>query len=112
MWKELRFHNELLANKLREGSEEDAAAVWRNHVLTNSQQGFMAGYESRRQEAEMEARLRSNPFDAEANKFFGDRIEKVRQEATVLAPPRQSKEGANVVSFIHKSHRCDSGQHR
>jgi hypothetical protein len=75
VWKELNYHNSDLAAKLSPDADRDSAVeTMRRHLLDSSQQTFMGNYELRRTEAEMEARLASNPYDLEANKYFGDKI--------------------------------------
>ena len=71
--KELNYHNSDLAAKLSPDADE-AVETMRRHLLDSSQQTFMGNYELRRTEAEMEARLARNPYDPEANKYFGDKI--------------------------------------
>ncbi|GMI41579.1 hypothetical protein TrCOL_g11878 [Triparma columacea] len=73
--KELRFHHPLLANELSSASNEKAAALlWQSYLVKSSISGATRVTESRSKEAQMEARLRANPMDEEANAYFGDKI--------------------------------------
>ena len=60
--------------------------LWQSHSVKSSISSAFKVTTARNKEAEMEARLRANPMDAEANKYFGDKIrlkqvnEQVRQE--------------------------------
>jgi len=73
--KELRFHNPILANKLSTApTTKTAAMLWQSHSVKSSISSAFKVTTARNKEAEMEARLRANPMDAEANKYFGDKI--------------------------------------
>ena len=75
VWKELNYHDSVLAVKLAPGADLlSAIATVREHIMTNSQRSFMGSYEARRIEAHMEARLAQNPYDVEANTYFGNKI--------------------------------------
>mmetsp|Transcript_12376 Transcript_12376/g.14929 ORF Transcript_12376/g.14929 Transcript_12376/m.14929 type:complete len:229 (-) Transcript_12376:7-693(-) len=74
VWKELNHHNPKLAATLRDGEEEVAITTLRNHILTGGTNSFMGGYEQKRKDSEMEARLAQNPYDEEANAYFGEKI--------------------------------------
>ena len=75
VWKELNYHNAELATKLGPDVDMDTAiATMRKHIMSNSQQSFLGNYEKRRTEQEMETRLAKNPYDVEANNYFGEKI--------------------------------------
>ncbi len=81
--KELNHHNTALARKLTSLSHDipKATEVWREHVLTSSIKGAYRNNTKQRIEGEMEARLRRNPMDEEANKYFGEKIRKQNVDA-------------------------------
>jgi hypothetical protein len=61
IWKELNYHNPKLAATLRDSDEATAITTMRNHLLQGGARSFMGGYELKRKDAEMEARLAQNP---------------------------------------------------
>lgn len=73
--KELNYHDPKLAAMIRDAPFEEAVQGMRNNILKNSSNNFMGKFESRREEAEMEKRLHLNPYDKEANDYFGKKIE-------------------------------------
>jgi hypothetical protein len=61
VWKELNHHNPKLAAALRDSDVTEAVKTMRNHILTGGARSFMGGYEQKRRDQEMEARLAMNP---------------------------------------------------
>ena len=73
--KEMRFHNPPLAAKLSESANlEEAKLVWQAHVVKSSISEAHSKTSEKAKEMQMERRLMQNPMDAEANKYFGEKI--------------------------------------
>jgi hypothetical protein len=80
LMKELNYHSPVLANKLKAAhaskSPLDAAMIWREQMQKSAMNSTLSKTLVKQKEHEMESRLRVNPMDEEANKYFGDQIRK------------------------------------
>ena len=76
LMKELNYHNPALCRRLRPtyGNAPKMAEACRQTTMGSTMSRFLRGNEERTKEAEMRARLSSDPTDALANGFFGERI--------------------------------------
>lgn len=74
--RELNFHIPKLAESFNKGRSEALKAM-RVHLMMNATSSTLNRLNAATRERDMEARLRTNPMDEEANKYFGD---KIRQE--------------------------------
>jgi len=75
--KELNYHNPNLASKIKAaGAGEAGIRLWREDMMMGGIQGAYQRTMTRRKEDEMSARLRSNPNDVEAKKYFADKTRK------------------------------------
>jgi hypothetical protein len=75
LWKELNYHNPQLAAKVKEaGPGEAGIKLWREIAMKGGIASAFQKSTGDRKEAEMDARLRVNEYDEEANKYFGEKI--------------------------------------
>ena len=76
LMKELNHHNPQVCRKLGEvrGDVPKMAEVWRQTTMQSTMSRFLRGNVERTKEAEMRNRLFVDPMDAEANKYFGEKI--------------------------------------
>ncbi len=74
--RELNFHNPKLAESMRKDRSQ-ALGELRTLMMMNATSAALSRLSKAQKEKEMEQRLRVNPMDEEANKYFG---EKIRQE--------------------------------
>jgi len=75
--KELNYHSPVLANQLKSAKDiATAAQIWTQQIQKNTMSSTISKSLSLQKESEMERRLRSNPMDQEANKYFADKIRK------------------------------------
>ncbi|KAL3767282.1 hypothetical protein ACHAW5_002085 [Stephanodiscus triporus] len=76
LMKELNYHNPSVCKRLREvyGDVNKMAEVWRQATMRSTMSRFLRGNEERNREAEMRRRLLSDPMDADANMYFGEKI--------------------------------------
>ncbi|GMI06536.1 hypothetical protein TrVE_jg199 [Triparma verrucosa] len=74
--KELRFHNPRIAADIeaKRSDLNSAKQVWQAHLVKSSISGSFRQNTAMAKEREMEQRLRTNPMDEEANKYFGEKI--------------------------------------
>jgi hypothetical protein len=70
LFKELNYHQPLLAEKLRGKSVADATNVWREELTKGSIRGAMAQTERLVKENTMRKKLAENPNDPEAKAYF------------------------------------------
>jgi Predicted aspartyl protease len=81
LWKELNHHSPLLANKLKSAKNpEDAANIWKEQMQKSAMSSTLSRAMLNQKDKEMEQRLRVNPLDEEANKYFGEKIRKENVE--------------------------------
>ena len=76
LMKQLNYHSPLLAHKLKmtKGNEAEAIRLWRAEMLKGSLNVFSRSMDKNKKQLDMEARLRQNPMDEEANSYFGEQI--------------------------------------
>ena len=76
LMKQLNYHSPLLAHKLKstKGNEAEAIRLWRAEMLKGSLNVFSRSMDKNKKQLDMEARLRQNPMDEEANAYFGEQI--------------------------------------
>lgn len=76
LMKELNYHNPTLVKKLMtaNGDIHKMAEIWRQTNMKSTTARFLQQHMAKSKEIEMQNRLMSNPMDAEANKYFGDKI--------------------------------------
>jgi hypothetical protein len=72
--RELNFHNAKLAAVLRDADKVSAVREVRTFLMLQQTSATMDRLTEQSKEREMEARLRTNPMDEEANKFFGEKL--------------------------------------
>lgn len=81
LWKELNHHSPALANKLKNAkSLEEATNIWRDQMQKSTMSSTLSRAMINQKDKEMEQRLRINPLDEEANKYFGEKIRKENVE--------------------------------
>lgn len=77
--KELNYHNPAMYKKLTSANNDISkmAAIWRETHMKSATSRFLQQHSQQSKEMEMRQRLQRDPMDAEANKYFG---EKIREE--------------------------------
>ncbi|KAK1748180.1 aspartic peptidase, DDI1 family, partial [Skeletonema marinoi] len=77
--KELNYHNPTMYKKLMSANNDIAkmANIWRETTMKSTTARFLQHHSQQSKEMEMRQRLQRDPMDAEANKYFG---EKIREE--------------------------------
>mmetsp|Transcript_60317 Transcript_60317/g.90900 ORF Transcript_60317/g.90900 Transcript_60317/m.90900 type:complete len:439 (-) Transcript_60317:44-1360(-) len=82
LFKELNYHNPVLARKLQNQPYERAVEVWREHMVKSSISSSFNLTQSRAKEHDFQRRLQQNPNDAQAKEYFAkkDRQQKVNQQ--------------------------------
>jgi len=77
--KELNYHNPAMYKKLMSANNDISkmATIWRETMLKSTTARFLQQHSQQSKEMEMRQRLQRDPMDAEANKYFG---EKIREE--------------------------------
>jgi len=77
--KELNYHNPTMYKKLMSANNDIAkmANIWRETTMKSTTARFLQQHSQQSKEMEMRQRLQRDPMDAEANKYFG---EKIREE--------------------------------
>ena len=75
--KELNYHNPTIANKLKNAPNHSAAVqIWRQMKQSSVLNATLTKTMTAQTETEMRRRLMANPMDADANKYFGEQIQK------------------------------------
>ena len=76
LMKELNFHNPQICKKLAaaNGDIEAMAEVWRSTMMKSTTSRFLNSHDKKAEEQKMLNALHLNPMDAEANKYFGEKI--------------------------------------
>ncbi|KAL7531652.1 hypothetical protein ACHAWF_003862, partial [Thalassiosira exigua] len=76
LMKELNYHNPQVAKRLlaAKGDVPKMAEAWRETAMKSAAARFLHRHTERSKEREMEQRLRRDATDAEANKYFGEKI--------------------------------------
>jgi len=74
--KELNYHNPQVCKKLlsANGDIPKMAEIWRQTMMKSTTARFLQNHLQNAKELEMRNALRLNPMDAEANKYFGEKI--------------------------------------
>lgn len=74
--KELNYHNPQVCKKLvaANGDVAKMAEIWRQTMMKSTTSRFLQNHLKQAKETEMRQQLQSNPMDAEANKYFGEKI--------------------------------------
>lgn len=77
LFKEFNYHHPVLANRIKNASGlAEAASIWRETVQKSSLGAGLERTLTQQKEHEMSMRLKSNPTDEEANKYFAEKIKK------------------------------------
>ena len=76
--KELNYHNPTMYKKLMSANNDISkmATIWRETMLKSTTARFLQQHSQQSKEMEMRQRLQRDPMDAEANKYFGEKIQK------------------------------------
>lgn len=102
MLKELNYHSPDLARKLREaGSQEQRITVWRDQMMKGGIQRAMARTSEKKKEMDMENRLKVNPMDEEANKYFGEKIRKQNVDAQYHQMMEEYPESLSKILMLY-----------
>jgi hypothetical protein len=82
LFKELNYHNPVLARKLQSQPYERAVEIWREHMVKSSISSSFNRTQSLAKEQDFKRRLQQNPDDAHAKEYFSakDRQQKVNQQ--------------------------------
>lgn len=75
--KELNYHNPQVCKKLQSvpnGDISKMAEIWRQTMMKSTTSRFLKTHLEKSKEMEMRNTLHSNPMDADANKYFGNKI--------------------------------------
>ena len=74
--KELNYHNPQVVKRLVScnGNIPQMAQIWRETMMKQSTARFMKVHLEKSKESDMQNRLMTNPMDAEANAYFGNKI--------------------------------------
>jgi len=74
--KELNYHNPAMYKKLMSANNDISkmAAIWRETTMKSTTSRFLQQHSQQSKEMEMRQRLQRDPMDAEANKYFGEKI--------------------------------------
>jgi hypothetical protein len=70
LFKELNYHQPVLANKLRNQPYEKAVQIWREEILKGGIQSAVSRSTTLRKEQDFRKRLENNPNDKEVNYLF------------------------------------------
>ncbi|GBG33942.1 DNA damage-inducible protein 1 [Hondaea fermentalgiana] len=97
---ELNFHNEELAAHMRK-DRATAVRELRTFMMMNATESTIAKLTSDRKDREMEARLRTNPMDEEANKYFGEKIQKERIQEQYMQMMQYYPESLSRVLMLY-----------
>ena len=81
---------------------QKAANIWREQMQRNTLNSTMSKTLESQKEFQMEQRLRSNPMDEEANKYFGDKIRKknVQEQYTQMMEEFPESMGRVLMLYI------------
>jgi hypothetical protein len=100
--KELNYHSPSLANRLKSAKDIVAAThIWSQHIQKNTMNSTLSKTLSLKKEAEMERKLRVNPMDEEANKYFGDKITKQNVEEQYMRMMEEFPESMGRVLMLY-----------
>uniref|UniRef100_A0A7S4R2L5 Aspartic peptidase DDI1-type domain-containing protein n=1 Tax=Ditylum brightwellii TaxID=49249 RepID=A0A7S4R2L5_9STRA len=101
LMKELNHHNPALAMKIKDAGIKDGARIWRENVMKGSIDRVFHSTMTKKKEQEMTERLRANPMDEEANKYFGEKIRKENVEAQYYEMMEQYPESMGRVLMLY-----------
>jgi len=105
LMKELNHHNPQVCRKLGEvrGDVPRMAEVWRQMTMRSTMSRFLRGDVERTREAEMRKRLFVDPMDAEANKYFGEKIrsENVRAQYERMMEEYPESMGSVLMLYVN-----------
>jgi len=105
LMKELNYHYPQVCRKLGEirGDVPKMAEVWRQTTMKSTMSRFLRGNVERTKEAEMRNRLFADPMDAEANKYFGEKIrsENVRAQYERMMEEYPESMGRVLMLYVN-----------
>jgi hypothetical protein len=77
LFKEFNYHHPVLANRIKNARGlAEASTIWRETIQKSSLGAGLERTLAQQKEHEMNARLKTNPKDEEANKYFGEKLRK------------------------------------
>jgi len=97
---ELNFHNPDLAAHMRK-DRETAIRELRTHLMLNATRSTVVKLTSDHKDREMESRLRLNPMDKEANKYFGEKIQEERIQEQYMHMMQHYPESMSKVLMLY-----------
>uniref|UniRef100_A0A7S2W4P4 Aspartic peptidase DDI1-type domain-containing protein n=1 Tax=Eucampia antarctica TaxID=49252 RepID=A0A7S2W4P4_9STRA len=103
LMKQLNHHSPNLAHKLKstKNNLEEAIRLWRAEMFKGSLGMFTKSSEKNRKRSQMEARLRQDPMDEEANAYFGDEIRNRNVEQQYLQMMEDYPESMGRVLMLY-----------
>jgi len=116
LFKELNYHNPVLASKIKKATEEDkggtkgvdkAVSIWREEMMKGSLKTVLRRNLETSKESEMTKRLRINPMDEEANAFFGAKIAEQNVQNQYLEMMEQYPESMGRVLMLYIETQCN-----
>jgi len=100
LMRELNFHNPKLAEHMRK-DREIAVKELRMYMMLNATVSTIEKMGSAKKENEMEHRLRVNPMDEEANKFFGEKLQQQGVEQSYMSMMQNFPESLARVLMLY-----------
>lgn len=77
IFKEFNYHHPVLATRIKNANGlSEAASIWRETIQKSSLGVGLERTLAQQKEHEMSMRLKTNPTDEEANKYFGEKLRK------------------------------------
>lgn len=98
--RELNFHSPKLAESMRQ-DRTSAIKALRTHMMLNSTASVINQMTAANKEAEMEQRLRVNPMDEEANRYFGEKIRAQQVEESYVNMMQNYPESMTRVLMLY-----------
>ena len=103
--KELNYHNPQVCKRLQEANGDTAkmAEIWRQTMMKSTTARFLKGHLEKAEEIEMRNTLQINPMDADANKYFGNkiRLENVQRQYEQMIEEYPESMGRVLMLYIN-----------
>lgn len=118
LFKEFRYHNGSLANRLKVESTEKAVEIWKEEMVSNSIKGAVRATDKFHKENEMTTRRKNNPNDPEAIEYFRKKDSEARIQQQYFEMMQEYPESLGSVLMLYVKAKingkeiqafCDSG---
>jgi DNA damage-inducible protein 1 len=101
LFKELNFHDPILARKIQNQPYEAAVEIWRTEMVKGSIQTANAITQSFHQEQSYQRRLQQNPHDAEAKEFFDSKRRRQQVQQQYIQAMQEYPESMGRVLMLY-----------